>query len=53
MDSLAWGSTGMEQPVTVPVGVMGQVPSTARGWANPELQTVPFPEVSLLWYQKG
>lgn len=30
MDSSAWGSTGMEQPVTVPAGAMGQVPSTAR-----------------------
>lgn len=28
-------------------------PRCCRSWANPELQTDPFPEVSLLWYGKG
>ena len=54
------GSTGigMEQPVTVPGGAMGQTPARPGapllpGWANPSPQTVPFLEISFLWYQKG
>nr|XP_009932820.1 PREDICTED: ras-like protein family member 10B [Opisthocomus hoazin] len=48
----------MEQPVTVPGGAMGQTPARPGapllpGWANPSPQTVPFLEISFLWYQKG